>query len=219
MVGKGGAGGGITTLIIAHRLSTIRNADRIVVLGSGDGGTSTANGSTIVEIGSHDQLMAKENGLYKALVGGHAIEDSNDNVTSAEESEVVASSTFGNSGNHDSDVIKSRVKSIDNAVDEDDNTESTGSDEDNLKLSSKEKSKLLEQDFKNIDKNRLRAYSKPETGHFIAGVFACFCTGLAFPTCGILFSLMITSMSLSDFDVVTKWTSWLAGASSSIRFL
>ena len=48
---------GRTTLVIAHRLSTIRNADEIVVL--------TADG--IVEKGSHKQLYAIENGLYKRL--------------------------------------------------------------------------------------------------------------------------------------------------------
>merc|ERR1719253_786895 len=64
LVGATGKGSGITTIIIAHRLSTVKNADRIVVLGAEDGGTSTANGSTIVEIGSHSELMAKEKGLY-----------------------------------------------------------------------------------------------------------------------------------------------------------
>jgi len=75
---KNGSGGGITTLIIAHRLSTVKNADRIVVLGARDGTTSTVNGSSIVEIGSHDELMAKEGGLYKALVGGAHEHDDDD---------------------------------------------------------------------------------------------------------------------------------------------
>ena len=48
---------GRTSLIIAHRLSTVRNADRIAVIEDG----------RITELGSHDQLMAK-NGAYAELV-------------------------------------------------------------------------------------------------------------------------------------------------------
>ncbi len=47
---------GRTTIIIAHRLSTIRNVDRIYLLG----------GKSIVESGSHAQLMA-QNGEYACL--------------------------------------------------------------------------------------------------------------------------------------------------------
>lgn len=46
-----------TTFVIAHRLSTIRNAENILVL--------TENG--IEEQGTHEQLMAKENGAYRNL--------------------------------------------------------------------------------------------------------------------------------------------------------
>jgi ABC-type multidrug transport system fused ATPase/permease subunit len=48
---------GRTSLVIAHRLSTIRKADKIIVLNNG----------TIVEQGTHSQLISNENGLYKSL--------------------------------------------------------------------------------------------------------------------------------------------------------
>jgi len=46
-----------TTFIIAHRLSTIKNADRIIVLEKGH----------IAEMGTHRELMKKENGIYRHL--------------------------------------------------------------------------------------------------------------------------------------------------------
>ena len=46
-----------TVFVIAHRLSTIKNADRIAVINEGE----------LVELGTHEQLISKENGQYKAL--------------------------------------------------------------------------------------------------------------------------------------------------------
>ena len=46
-----------TVFIIAHRLSTVRNADKIVVVNYGE----------IVEIGTHDELLNKDNSVYGAL--------------------------------------------------------------------------------------------------------------------------------------------------------
>ena len=46
-----------TVFIVAHRLSTVRNADRIVVVNYGE----------IVESGTHQELLEKENGVYASL--------------------------------------------------------------------------------------------------------------------------------------------------------
>lgn len=46
-----------TTLVIAHRLSTIQHADEILVINHGK----------IVERGTHNELLANENGFYKKL--------------------------------------------------------------------------------------------------------------------------------------------------------
>lgn len=46
-----------TVFIIAHRLSTVKNADKIVVINHGE----------IVEIGTHQQLLDKEDSIYSSL--------------------------------------------------------------------------------------------------------------------------------------------------------
>ena len=49
---------GRTTFAIAHRLSTLQNADRLVVLDDGE----------VAELGSHEELLARPNGIYRNLV-------------------------------------------------------------------------------------------------------------------------------------------------------
>ena len=46
-----------TVFIVAHRLSTVRNADKIVVINQGE----------IVESGTHEELIARENSVYASL--------------------------------------------------------------------------------------------------------------------------------------------------------
>jgi ABC-type multidrug transport system fused ATPase/permease subunit len=48
---------GRTSFVIAHRLSTIHNADKIIVIDHGE----------VREMGTHDQLLALEDGIYRQL--------------------------------------------------------------------------------------------------------------------------------------------------------
>ena len=48
---------GRTTIVVAHRLSTIRNADEIALI----------SGGKVVEQGTHEELMAIDNGIYRQL--------------------------------------------------------------------------------------------------------------------------------------------------------
>ncbi|CAB3805309.1 Vitamin B12 import ATP-binding protein BtuD [Paraburkholderia ultramafica] len=55
---------GRTTLVVAHRLSTVRALDRLLVLDKGK----------VIEEGSHDALIRRENGLYRRLFERQALE-------------------------------------------------------------------------------------------------------------------------------------------------
>ena len=52
-----------TTFVIAHRLSTVRRADMILALEDG----------RVAEIGTHDQLLAREGGVYARLYAKQAL--------------------------------------------------------------------------------------------------------------------------------------------------
>ena len=62
-----------TAIVIAHRLSTVRNADVIVVMAEGN----------VVEQGSHAELMAKEDGVYRSMVNMQALGTEGSGTTAA----------------------------------------------------------------------------------------------------------------------------------------
>jgi len=145
--------------------------------------------------------MAKEGGLYKALVGG--AHDDNDHT-----GEDVTSSENDNMGtsNPANTNIETTYKDFTGSVEKeetksDGNTQSTDIGEAN------ETDKQVEDDFKkHVDKKRLKSYSSPEQCYFFCGLIACFCTGLAWPICGVLFALMLSAMSILDHNLARTWT-------------
>ena len=72
-----------TTIVIAHRLSTIKKMDRIIVIDKGK----------ITEQGSHNELLSKENSLYKKLwtfQAGGFLADANDELADEEKEENIS---------------------------------------------------------------------------------------------------------------------------------
>jgi len=63
-----------TTLVIAHRLSTVRNANQVVVI----------SGGTVVERGTHDQLLASPDGTYRKLVKRQLQRDDRDKISQSQ---------------------------------------------------------------------------------------------------------------------------------------
>uniref|UniRef100_A0ACD6A4J6 Uncharacterized protein n=1 Tax=Avena sativa TaxID=4498 RepID=A0ACD6A4J6_AVESA len=87
---------GRTTIVVAHRLSTVRNADMIVVMQYGE----------VKELGSHDELIANEDGLYTSLLRLQQTKESNeaDHISGT----AVSTPLVGQYGNN---IITSRSRS------------------------------------------------------------------------------------------------------------
>ena len=129
--------------------------------------------------------MAKEGGLYKALVGGaHDDNDQNSASTEADNSGT-SKQTNGLSIETTYKDFVGRVKKDEEEVgkaENDDDTQSTVTGDLN-----QAEDKQIEEDFKKaVDKKRLKSYSSPEQCYFFCGLVACFCTGLTWPICGVL---------------------------------
>lgn len=66
-----------TTIVIAHRLSTIRRADRIIVM----------KGGVDIEQGTHEELLAIENGVYHGLVNAQKLDLQDDETGASDATE------------------------------------------------------------------------------------------------------------------------------------
>ncbi|CAK5279585.1 unnamed protein product [Mycena citricolor] len=71
------AAAGRTTITIAHRLSTIKDADTIFVMGEG----------LVLEQGTHDELLGKEDGAYARLVAAQKLRESEERREGEDEPE------------------------------------------------------------------------------------------------------------------------------------
>lgn len=77
--------GGRTIVLVAHRLSTVRNADNIAVLDKG----------SLVEQGTHEELLLKKSGVYEKLVRRQLHKVSNRIMEDSEELDAAADTIDG----------------------------------------------------------------------------------------------------------------------------
>ncbi|KAH9068971.1 hypothetical protein Ae201684P_004668 [Aphanomyces euteiches] len=172
-----------TTIIIAHRLSTIRDADRIVVLSQG----------RVVEEGSHDELMALEDGQYKKLV-------------EAQNHPAPSSPTKASSKNGDFEL---ETIDVGNGAAEQKGTTSGDTDEKAVVSA--------EVQVKNVSLSRIWKLNAPEIGYMILGSVGAVINGAVFPVWGLLLTNVTVLFFRKDLtadgmkDEAVKWSCAFVG--------
>ncbi|KAE9002149.1 ABC transporter B family member 2 [Phytophthora rubi] len=155
----------MTTLVIAHRLSTIRRADKIVVVNSGH----------VVEEGTHDELVAIEDGIYRKL---YTIQEEK-----AQEEAQAAASALALAEDGEPHPVTLQKRSSRSVISEHLDEEKV-LDQVNAGGSSKT--------FTIFD---AMAFSRPERPAFVVGIIAAAVMGCALPSSAILISELVATMT------------------------
>lgn len=163
------ASAGRTTITIAHRLSTVRNADVISVLDQGH----------VVESGTHNGLIANENGPYFKLV-------ENQNIKALKADKAATTEAVG-----EADVLKGSVTS----------TKKSGgkaaAEEDDTDAEARDKADAV---AKGIF-SRVYKYNAREIPYMLIGMIGAMAAGAALPISAILFSDAIVEMLRNNMSL------------------
>ncbi|KAL0903147.1 hypothetical protein M5K25_027503 [Dendrobium thyrsiflorum] len=177
-----------TTVIVAHRLSTVRNADTIAVIHRG----------SIVEKGSHKELIKDPNGAYSQLIRLQEMSQNSDSLIQSDNEKTSLSvdrarqssqkpsfkqsisreSSFGNSSRHNS---FSAGFGLPVGVD----VPASASDADN--------SSTTHEQSKEVPLSRLASLNKPEIPILLFGAASAIINGLIFPAFGLILSSVINT--------------------------
>jgi ATP-binding cassette subfamily B (MDR/TAP) protein 1 len=189
-----------TTIVIAHRLTTVRGADKIVVLGFADAagglaGGGSAEGSVVLEEGTHDALMSRPNGRYKALVGLGG--GGSKNASSARLAEL------GNSESRSASVADAQT--LQKAI--------AGIIADAGEVTLDVKTKTTKKGAKGedatvsgppVNSKRIWEYSEPEYKLLILGGFVALLNGCIFPSIAFVFAEMLSLFYSMDTEYIMK---------------
>ncbi|CAB9524672.1 Leptomycin B resistance protein pmd1 [Seminavis robusta] len=192
-----------TIIVIAHRLSTVRNADKIVVLGSPDGTSTAMTGSVILEQGTHDELVQREKGFYRALVGsgakGSGLVD--DTYASTDDNDATGSDAASLKLKVDAASEKSHSKGGDLEKDGGNTGFSLFGGKKDPKQAEKEaeeKKRLA------ANKARVWTYTRPEIPWIVFGASNSIIKGTIFPLLSIVFSKMIVVWYNPDTEYMVQ---------------
>ncbi|KAI0660475.1 multidrug resistance protein 1 [Cubamyces menziesii] len=164
---------GRTTITIAHRLSTIRDADRIFVISNG----------TLVQSGTHQELLADADGLYAHFVSAQLLRDTRADQpvqgTTAAEDDLAA---------HDADekgMLKGASQDAMPVLDKEKPQESVG-------IAGLGKAKVY-----SVSEviGRLAYLNRDAWRRYVLGSLAAIANGAAYPCAGIIFALGVTGFS------------------------
>ena len=142
----------LITIVIAHRLSTIRGADKIAYVSYGK----------VREIGTYEELMAKEDGLYKRLEALQTL---------------------------DQDQNRSEILGKKTKIDEKEKRASLVKTEEGVEKGGKEDEEDKERAKAN--EKRAKALARSETRLFAIGSFGAVLNGIIFPGQGFVFAYML----------------------------
>jgi len=171
-----------TCIIIAHRLSTIKNADQIAVFNNGK----------VVELGTHDELMAVEGSLYRTLVEKQQLAQEKEQEEKSQESkEDKKDKKKKKPSKKDDDTKASKTKS-ESEKDDDDKKEDKSSSVASTAPSDEEIGQLKSRMNKATLKTMMRAFKLlgPNTHWVIIAVIGAIVNGIQMPC----FSLIISEM-------------------------
>lgn len=168
------AAAGRTTITVAHRLSTIKDADRIFVMGDG----------LVLEQGTHNELLADENGPYARLVQAQKLRESREGQT-AESSAI----TDG-----EEDMEKTILEDI--PLGRKHTNQSVTSDIVNKRTEEKVKAEVNEDEYSLFYLfKRVGALNREGLYRYALGTLFAMCTGAVYPAFGIVYGQAITGFS------------------------
>ena len=180
--------GDITTIVIAHRLSTIRDADKIVVVKAGK----------LVEMGNHDELLQQyPDGVYHTFCKKQESAEAQQPAEGEEEEEleIVTKEEAG---------VKRQITRKKTMMDPIEKAKMTAANDADDEYE-KELEELKKKNNETSAFSKLAAYNNPKIYVFFA-CLASLIDGAAMPVMGILFSQILSALSLPFFHELDPLT-------------